>query len=322
MKDDLFAPLVTQEFWHGDCLELMQNIPDSSVDMVLCDPPYGTVKGIGSANVDHGMVGKTEWDDVIDIDKMFNEYNRVLRTNGACVVFSQEPYTTEIINKAHNNVPFSYRMIWKKDHFANALVAKKAPVSYYEDVVVFFKNYDTTKSHPLSYYGDEVLRYIDKPRKEIFKEMGTQGACHFLRGTTSIQFSIPTENIYNKLIEMYRINNMKGFIQYSEMKTLDNMQKERLARVFNLPEGQKYMSNVLEFKKDYGGLHPTQKPVALFEYLIKTYTHPGETVLDNCAGSGTTAIAALNTGRGYICIERDDEYYRRATERVRLHGQA
>ena len=126
---------------HGDCLELMKTIPDGSVDLVLTDPPYGTVLNIGnSESINHGMKNKTSWDDTIDFDFMWNEINRILRKNGKCVLFSQEPFTSDLIKSTHNNVPFSYRCVWIKDHFANSLIAKKAPVNYFEDICVFLKN--------------------------------------------------------------------------------------------------------------------------------------------------------------------------------------
>ena len=121
----------------GDCLELLKDIPDGSVDLVLTDPPYGTM------NTDGGRrLGINGWDTVIDSKLMWHEINRVLRVNGCCILFSQDPYTTELVVNGHNNVPFSYRMTWIKDHFANALGCNKAPVNYTEDVCVFFKKYD------------------------------------------------------------------------------------------------------------------------------------------------------------------------------------
>ena len=129
------------EIYNEDCLIGMQRINKSSVDLILTDLPYGTVKGIGdNEKIQHGMKNKTFWDITIDIKKFFDLSNKILRKNGKIILFSQEPFTTELINNAIIEIPFVYRMIWEKDHFANSLIAKKAPVSYFEDILVFNKN--------------------------------------------------------------------------------------------------------------------------------------------------------------------------------------
>lgn len=293
----------------GDCLELMKDIDDGSVDLILCDPPYGNMKG---AELDGWSNQTTEWDTVLDTEKLFEQYNRLLRMNGCLVMFSQEPYTSNLITKAHGNIPFSYRMIWKKDHFANALVANKAPVSYYEDIVCFFKKYDTQSQHPLRDYTKQLFDFIGKDKRQLFTEMGHQGVCHFMRYDT-MQFGLCTKKTYYELCENYGINKQSWYKKYEELEETNR----RFNRRFNLPEGKKYKSNVLEYKKDYAGLHPTQKPVALIEDLIKTYTNEGETVLDNCAGSGTTGVACLNLKRNFILIEKEAEYCDIAENRLR-----
>src|SRR5699024_4840478 len=146
------------ELYHGDCLIESEKIKSGSVDLILTDLPYGTVQGIGGNDgIDHGMVGKTEWDVAIEPARIYDIANRILRRNGKLVLFSQEPYTTRLITEAIPNLPFSYRMIWEKDHFANSLIAKKAPVSYYEDVLVFNKDYDVDNLHPLRATGKSAL---------------------------------------------------------------------------------------------------------------------------------------------------------------------
>lgn len=149
----------------GDCLEVMKSIPAGSVDMVLCDPPYGIT--------DH------EWDSAISPRAIFEECNRILRTNGALILFSQEPYTSRLITEAHGNLPFSYRLVWLKDSFANHLMVNKAPVSYFEDIVVFFKKYDTLAQHPLRDYARKIMEYIGENQKQIDEKLGHQGANHF-----------------------------------------------------------------------------------------------------------------------------------------------
>lgn len=121
---------------HDDCLESMKKIPDGSIDMILCDPPYGIMKGAGLDGWDNQS---TSWDDRLNTQILFTEYERILRENGIAILFSQEPYTSELRKQKHPNFEFAYPLIWKKDHFANALIAKKAPVSYFEDLSVFYK---------------------------------------------------------------------------------------------------------------------------------------------------------------------------------------
>ena len=305
MNDDIWL-------MKGDCLEKMQEIESGSVDMILTDPPYGTVSGIGgSESINHGMKGKVSWDTCIDTKQMLEECNRVLRTNGALVLFSQEPYTSHLITNAHGNLPFSYRMVWLKDHFANSLIAKKAPVNYIEDVCLFFKRYDTLGQHPLRDYCKRLFEFVGKNKKQLFTEMGHQGICHFMRYET-MQFQLCTEKTYNQLCEMYDIDKQEWFLPYSELEDINR----RFNRRFNLPEGKKFKSNVLQYRKDYEGLHPTQKPVALLEDLVRTYTNEGETVLDFTMGSGTTGVACVNTDRKFIGIEMDDHYFSIAKTRI------
>ena len=295
------------ELIHGDCLEEMKNIPDGSVDMILTDPPYGTMLG---AELDGWEEEDTKWDKPIDHEKMLSGCNRVLRTNGVLLLFSQDPYTAKLMTKTHGNLPFSYRLTWLKDHFANALIAKKAPVNYTEDICVFFKKYDTLKQHPLRGYTIALFKYIGKDKKTLFSEMKHQGVCHFMRHN-SMQFMLCTENTYNELIDMYNIDKIDCFLSYDEM-TLINKQ---FSKRFNLL-GKNFKSNVLQYKKDYQGLHPTQKPLALKEDLIKTYSNESDTVLDFTMGSGTTGVACKNLNRDFIGIELDENYFNIAKNRI------
>ena len=201
-------------------------------------------------------------------------------------------------------------MIWEKDHFANALISKKAPVSYFEDLSVFHKKYDKQGLHPLRKYAQNILAYIDNPKKYVVDVVG-QKVDHFFR-SESTQFSLCTEKTYQELIDKFHIDKMEGFKTFAECEAIDRTFK----RTFNLPDGQKFMANVLDFKKDYQGFHPTQKPVALLEYLIKTYTNEGEVVLDNCMGSGSTGVACVNTNRKFIGIELDKHYFEIAQDRI------
>ena len=285
------------ELWHGDCLDLMKNIPDGSVDLVLADPPYGTMK---SAALDGWKNQTTEWDTAIDPLKIFEQISRVLRPNGKAVLFSQEPYTSRIITSAIPSLPFAYRAMWYKNVHANALLAKQAMVSRYEDICIF----------SCSKGGGEVAEYM---KSELEKSGLTVKKINELLGTSTIashyfcvgcQFVLPTKEKYEKL-------QTTGFWQrpYDELK-------EKIMPIFNLWQGGNSKSNVLEYKKDNDGYHPTQKPVALLEDLIQTYSNEGNTVLDFTMGSGSTGIACVNTNRRFIGIELDEGYFNIAKQRI------
>ena len=292
----------------GDCLERMNDIDDGSIDMILADPPYGTVKGMILKGQNETTVA---WDSTIDHTLMLEQCNRVLRKNGALILFSQDPYTAKLTNDVHGNLPFSYRLTWLKDHFANPLSANKVPVNYTEDLCVFFKKYDDLLQHPLRKYAEKIMLFIGMNLKEINKGLGHRRSEHFFY-IDSVQFGLCTEETYNELIEKYNIKQCKEFMIYSAMEIINH----RFNRTFNLSDDEKYKSNVFEYKKDYMGLHPTQKPVALIEDLIETYTNEDDTVLDFTMGSGTTGVACKNLNRDFIGIELDVEYFRTASERI------
>lgn len=229
---------------NGDCLELMNGIPDKSIGMILADLPYGTTA--------------CSWDSIIDLDKLWLQYERIIKDNGVIVLTSKQPFTTKLINSNKNL--FKYSLVWKKDNHDNPLMAKKRVLNITEDIVVFYKHQPT--------FNPQGVKKVNKITK--------QG-----RGK-----SLSQEN---------------------------DRENEYLQEFTNYPK------NILEFKRDFPMMHPTQKPVALFEYLIKTYTDKGDLVLDNVSGSGTTAIASINTGRDYICIEKDKDYYKQSLKRVKEH---
>jgi site-specific DNA-methyltransferase (adenine-specific) len=225
----------------GDCLELMDSIPSKSIDLILCDLPYGTTN--------------CKWDVVIPFDKLWTQYNRIIKDNGAIVLFSKQPFTTELI---HSNLKsYKYSLIWKKDNHDNPMQAKKRFLNITEDICVFYKKQ--------CIYNPQGIIEVNK----ITRQGGT---------------SILVDNKKSRASE------------YKQQFT-------------------NYPKNILEFKRDKG-LHPTQKPVALLEYLINTYTNEGDTVLDNCMGSGSTGIACVNTNREFIGIELDENYFNIAKERI------
>ena len=304
------------KLYKGDCLIEIDKIESGSVDLILTDLPYGTVKDLGNSDtIQQGMKGKTEWDSVINTDKIMEVANRILRKNGKMILTAQQPFTTELINKAIPNVPFNYSMIWEKDHFANALTAKKAPLNYYEDVLVFSKTHDTEAIHELRPYFKTVMDYIGLNLRQINTKLEHRRAEHTFY-IDSTQYGLCTEKTYLELIDVFTIDKMQGFKEFTELKEIDNEFKNKFASTFNLWEGNKVKSNILKYKKDYTGHHPTQKPVLLLEDLIKTFSNENDLVVDLTMGSGSTGVACVNTKRNFIGIEMDDNYFDIATKRI------
>lgn len=307
----------------GDCLEVSDNIDNSSVDLILTDLPYGTM---GMENTKHGMTNKVSWDKAINPTDIFIIADRILRPNGKMLLFSQEPYSNELITKSIPNLPYNYKAVWIKDHFANALNAKKAMLNYYEDVLIFSKNHpkhDYEGLHPLRIYFKMVIDFIGLNLKQINNNLGHRRAEHTFY-INSTQYSLCTENTYDELMQAFNINLMEGFKPFTELKQIDAEYRQNLIKemteqypsTFNLWEGNKHKSNILKYKKDYAGLHPTQKPVLLLEDLIKTFSNEGDLIVDLTMGSGSTGVACKNTGRHFIGIELDEDYFKIAKERI------
>lgn len=252
MKKEQFEkclPMLLQ----GDCLELMKDIPDKSIDMVLCDLPYGTTA--------------CKWDSIIPFDLLWEQYKRMIKDNGAIVLFGSQPFTSKLIMS--NLKMFKYCWIWEKTNSTGFNHCKNMPMKNYEDIVVFSNGiiqhkHLTTKR---MIYNPQGLIYVNKPNKR--SGTGFEGT-------------------------------MKRKSQKDDLNT----------------EYTNYPRMILKFCKEANAKHPTQKPVALCEYLIKTYTSEGETVLDNCMGSGTTGIACLNTNREFVGIEKSAKYFEIAQRRI------
>ena len=307
----------------GDCLIESDKIESGSVDLILTDLPYGTIKNIPLKGYENAS---TDWDVVIDTDKIMQIANRILRKNGKMILTAQQPFTNELINKANKNLPFNYSMIWEKDHFANPLTAKKAPLNYYEDVLVFSKNHqkhDFEGKHPLRDYFKIIMDYIGLNLKRINTKLGHRRAEHTFY-INSTQYRLCTEKTYLELIQVFGIDKVNGFKEFAELKQIDTeyrtdllkQMNEQYPSNFNLWEGNKYKSNILKYKKDYTGHHPTQKPVLLLEDLIKTFSNENDLVVDLTMGSGSTGVACVNTNRNFIGIEMDDKYFDIASERI------
>tara|TARA_R110001632_G_scaffold109066_2_gene219193 strand:+ start:202 stop:1095 length:894 start_codon:yes stop_codon:yes gene_type:complete len=293
------------QLYKGDCLIESDKIESGSVDLILTDLPYGTVKD---------LYKNTSWDVVINTEKIYKIANRILRKNGKMVLFCQEPFTTELKNKALPNIPFNQRLIWEKDSSGNMLFAKKACVNFYEDILVFSKNNEFEGLHPLRPYFKEVFEFIGGTKKIILETIG-QRCDHVFRFNSS-QFDLCTLETYNDIIKYFNIDEMQGFKEFNYLQEIDNQFKNKFASIFNLWEGKKYKSNILKYKKDYTGHHPTQKPVLLLEDLIKTFSNENDLVVDLTMGSGSTLVACKNTNRNGIGIEKDPQYYAIAVARV------
>ena len=233
----------------GDCLEKMAEIPDGSVDMVLCDPPYGTTA--------------CKWDAVIPFKFLWEQYERIIKDNGAIVLFSSQPFTSLLINS--NLKLFKYEWIWHKNMGGNFMAATKQPMKQHESILVFYKKFGTYNFIK----EDRMQSGLDRVRSSPVKGGGAKD-----------------ESVYGK--------------RERTIKKYDDKRFPQSVQFFNVERG----------------LHSTQKPVPLMEYLIKTYTNEGETVLDNCMGSGTTGVACKKTGRHFIGIEKDEKYFKIAVSRV------
>ena len=311
---------------HGDCLIEHEKIKSGSVDLILTDLPYGTIKGLGKNIPKYKRLTNVDWDVVINTDSIMEIANRILRKNGKMALFAQQPFTTELISKAIPNLPHSYNVYWDKMHFANCLLANKAPVSYIEDVLLFSKQnpiHDSEFIHPLRPYSKKLMEFIGLGINKI-NEMKGDTRCSHMFSFNFSQFSLCTEETYNWLIKEFNIDQMKGFKPFTELREIDLPFKADLNNTansinpstFNLWEGKKYKSNILKYKKDYTGFHPTQKPVLLLEDLIKTFSNKGDLVVDLTMGSGSTGVACKNTNRDFIGIELDDKYFEIAKNRI------
>jgi len=259
----LIASVSHSTVFHGDCLEVMKSITDGSIDMILCDLPYGTTA--------------CKWDSILPLDKLWDEYNRIIKPDGVILLTASQPFTTTLISS--NLKGFKYCWYWDKLNAGSFATAKYKPLSVFEDVCIFSKNGGKTKYFPIMEQSEEKNK---RPRDKQYERKDDNS------------------------------NGMGSGI----FKTSDNHNED-----LRYPKNRLVYNNRVGELNALNRLHPTQKPVALFEYLIKTYTNEGEKVLDNCAGSGTTAIACINTNRNYILIEKEQKYFDVINERIYKHKQ-
>ena len=236
------------KIYNEDCLIGMQRIEDKSVDMILCDLPYGTTQN--------------KWDSIINLNELWNQYERIIKDNGAIVLTAQTPF--DKVLGCSNLKLLKYEWIWEKNKATGFLNSKKMPLKAHENILVFYKK--------LPVYNPQGLVKKDKPtinKGDRGKKLEGAGGTNYGKAT-------------------------KDSIQ----------------------EFENYPKDILQFSVVMKPIHPTEKPIDLFEYLIKTYTNEGELILDNCMGSGTTAISCINTNRKFVGFELDNAYYDLATERV------
>lgn len=237
------------KLYQGDCLEVMKDIPDKSIDMILCDLPYGTTE--------------CKWDKFIDNKSMWEHYNRVLKESGNILLFASQPFTTKLIES--NPKMFRYEIIWIKTRPTGFANANYRPMKKHENILIFTKASTSTAGNNHATYNPQGL--IECERKVKRTSRGYQGE-------------------------------------------RQNSKDEYVSKFTNYP------TSIVEFPSEGKTVHPTQKPVDLLEYLIKTYSNEGEVVLDNCMGSGSTGVACVNTNRKFIGIELDETYFNIAKERI------
>lgn len=304
---------VFSRLFFGDCLIESDKIESGSVDLILTDLPYGTVKNAKF----YDYCGGVQWDVIIPTEIIMKIAEKILRRNGKMILFAQQPFTTNLINNTLPNLPYCYTMIWEKDNFANPLISSKAPVNYYEDILIFSKGNHGDFGLDNSYR--EYLNTERKKAKLTLDEMcgvcglntkGHGGAAY--HWCSSKQPQLIPKNHYLKLREV------TGYFQkdYTELKEIHSHCFKNDISVFNLWEGNKYKSNILKYKKDYNGYHPTQKPILLLEDLIKTFSNENNLVVDLTMGSGSTGVACKNTNRNFIGIEKDEQYFKIAEQRI------
>ena len=246
-----------KEILLGDCLELMKDIPNGSIDMILCDLPYGTTA--------------CKWDVIIPFEPLWEQYHRIIKDNGAIVLTASQPFTSALVMS--NPKMFKYCWTWKKSTSSNFLQSNYQPRKIHEDILIFSKG------------------------KASFTKNG--GKMNYFPQMWGEAKNTNTNTTAGK-----------------SLKSWNGRMRDDYNIVSKNDTGKRFPESIIEFKTDKDKLHPTQKPVALFEYLIKTYTNEGDLILDNTAGSGTTAIACLNTNRQFIVMEKEQKYYDIILKRV------
>ena len=240
---------------HGDCIEEMKKLESNSIDLICTDLPYGTTK--------------CKWDVIIPFDKLWEQYNRLIKEDGAIVLFGKEPFSSQL--RVSNLDMYKYDWIWVKDTKSNFMQANHQPLNNVELISVFGKGY---------------VRNIKDKVMMTYNPQFTDGK----------EYKLPK---VSKTTDLFGENHKNGVYKHYERDT-----------------SKRYPYNIIKFNMDKAKVHPTQKPIALLEYLIKTYTNEGAKVLDNCMGSGSTGVACKNLGRDFVGIEKEEKYFQIAKERI------
>ena len=243
-----------------DCLGIMKEIPDKSIDMILCDLPYGT--------------SASSWDKILPMEKLWKEYKRIIKNNRAIVLFAQQPFTSLLINS--NIDMWKYNWIWEKDNGTNFMNSHYCPLKTTEDICVF---------------GNGAISFVKNGENLIYNPQFEQGKPYeIISGQQKSDSAVVRGGVGGR-------EDVGGF------KTVS--------------DGKRYPKNLIKFNRDKDKLHPTQKPIKLCEYLIKTYSNENEIILDNCMGSGTTCVASVNTNRKFIGIEKENTHFEIAVNRLK-----
>jgi site-specific DNA-methyltransferase (adenine-specific) len=254
---------ITIQLFKNDCIEQMKNIPDNSIDLILCDLPYGTTK--------------CKWDNIIDVDKLWEAYKRIIKKPcGVIVLFGQQPFTSKLISSNYDW--FKYNIVWKKNKTTQYLLANYRPMKCTEDIILFSPGGAAAAS---KHKGNMTYN----PQGLIVKR-------------------IKKVNSQKRIGKMLNQEHHLG----KNNKLISNTEYQQ--------EFTNYPKDIIEFDIESTTIHETQKPVKLLEYLIKTYSNEGETVLDNTMGSGSTCIACINTNRNFIGIELEEKYFDLAKKRI------
>ena len=326
------------KIFNDDCFNVFKTIPEKSINMVLVDLPYGQTA--------------CKWDIQIDLKLMWENLKRIGTDGCQYIFFTTTKYGHKLINS--NEKWFRYDLVWEKPNSVGFLSANKMPLRSHEMIYVFNSSnsddIELNRNLEMREYSKKVKGYINKTLLQINKDFGNSKAEHFYRYKSS-QFSLPTVQTYNKLIELYKINEMPGFLKYNQLIFLAytynpqktpgkpykvNAHKYKPKNIYGeqkgnhkidvykqegVPEhenktGSRHPLSVIKCHQFDEKLHPTQKPVELCEWLIKTYSNNDDVILDFCMGSATSIIASINTNRRYIGIEKDKDIFKIAEKRI------
>jgi site-specific DNA-methyltransferase (adenine-specific) len=250
--------LEVNKIHHGDCFNLLKEIPDKSIDAIITDLPYGTT----AAPFDK---------EDIDLEKLWVEYKRIIKPTRAIVLFAQQPFTTRLISS--NIEQWKYNWVWEKDNATNFLNSHFQPMKITEDICVF---------------GDAATSFTKDGESLFYNPQFTEGKPYTCKSGNQREDRACIRGDYTDVVGHTTVS-----------------------------DGRRYPKNLIYFIRDKERFHPTQKPISLLEYLVKTYTNEGDVVLDSCSGSGGLAIACYNTKRNFICIEKDENYYKDSIERLK-----